>query len=234
MKNLITAILILGMTHAPSMAEVQTLDKKTISRFGNPSAYQLVKEDRGTNIDRERRARPAGRAEVTGEHVANPLYETYRGGSQASLSSQTWEPLDLDDCPCGPDCKCPDKMVCKNGDCKRNYVIFFSAEWCRPCQRMYPRIEELRKAGYIVYVMDVDQYKKAGEAFQIKSLPTTVVMDQGKETHRFVGVVEKNKITSVTKTKDEQTTTTTPSDYNFISWKQPPISKPGFRPHMTS
>lgn len=204
MKKLLilATLMILGVTHA-HLVEIQTMASPVVLRHRNTSAYQLVEENQRPDSDSERRARSAGRTEVTGEHVAA------RSRGEATVSPTQ----EVDDCPCGPDCKCPDPMVCKNGDCKKNYVVFLSAEWCRPCQRMYPRITELREAGYIVYVFDVDKFPKASEKFAVKSLPTTVVMDQGKETHRFVGVVAVEKITSVTKPRDQQPES---CDYNFL------------------
>lgn len=213
-KLLILAILMTGVIHARNLAAIETLATEVASRTSHEETCELVQQDRRTNENRERRV-----GQITGEHVA-------WGGSTATITPTQ----EVDDCLCGPDCECPDRMVCKNGDCKRNYVIFFSAKWCRPCHVMYPRIDELRNAGYIVYVFDVDDFKKAAEQFQIRSLPTTIVMNEGKETHRFVGVVEKERITRVTKTRDQQAT----CNYNFCSWKTQPISKPGFRPHTTN
>lgn len=125
-----------------------------------------------------------------------------------------------DNCPCGPDCECSDPRVCEHGNCKKNYVVFFTAPWCAACHKMYPRIEELREAGYIVYSLDIEKFQGAAERFKIESLPTTVVMEDGKEIARFVGVVPMDKITSVAKTKDEQAETKTETDYNFLDeWK---------------
>lgn len=103
-------------------------------------------------------------------------------------------------------------MVCKNGDCLKNYVMMFSASWCRPCHEMYPRIKELREQGYIVYVFDVDKYTDASKRFKVQSLPTTIVMGGGKELKRFVGVVSTDQIKEYAKTKEQQNTT----DYNFL------------------
>ena len=218
-KLLISLLLALGINHAANLAKVQALDAQSSAGDRNASAYQLVEEDRRVLGDRERRPGQPEHTKITGEHEPNPAFANYgRGRAGASpyeaLARAASSKRQVDNCPCGPDCKCPDPMVCKNGDCKKNYIIFFSAEWCRPCQRMYPRIDELRKAGYIVYVLDVDKYKATAESFSIGSLPTTVVMDKGKETNRYIGIVDKSTITDVTKTRDEQKKDA-PCDYNF-------------------
>ena len=100
------------------------------------------------------------------------------------------------DCDCGADCKCP-PLVCKAGHCKANYVAMFSATWCRPCQKMYPLLKEMRKEGYIVYIytLDTDDFKDLNldSKFQIQAYPTFVFFNEGKETHRMVGFSQKDK-----------------------------------------
>jgi thiol-disulfide isomerase/thioredoxin len=229
MKKLLIAVLLtMGlMTHAANLAEAQTLDTKPGYRVGDEDPDRLAGEDGSASRDRELGPGQPGHTEITGEHEPNPQFESYRRPQPSpydalveEVETETgavnggWLPSGHD-CPCGPDCKCPDPSVCKNGDCKKNYVIFFTADWCRACQRMYPRIKELRDAGYIVYVFNIDKFKPAAEKFQIESLPTTVVMDQGKEVARFIGVVEKSKITNVTKTRDEQATADPTTDYDL-------------------
>jgi thioredoxin 1 len=133
---------------------------------------------------------------------------------------------------CGPDCKCPDHDICKDGNCKKNYVVVFTAKWCGPCKIMKPRIKELGEAGYIVYFVDVDDSEQAARKFNVSSLPTTVVMENGKELDRFVGIVSKDRITRIAKTRDQQS-----DPYNFRQhvpgelWNQPSTLKPAYGPH---
>jgi len=108
------------------------------------------------------------------------------------------------DCPCGPDCQCPDEAVCKNGDCKRNYAIFFTAEWCGYCHEMLPTIEKLQKAGYIIYVYDVDDYPLLTKKYSVLSMPTTIFMDDGKEVHRITGAAAEFSVRDRLKTRQEQ------------------------------
>jgi thioredoxin 1 len=115
-------------------------------------------------------------------------------------------------------------MICDKGDCKKNYLLLFTADWCLPCKRLYPTIEKLRKDGYIVYVLDADKYVEAKEEFEVKSLPTLVVMNDGKEVKRFVGVtggdtLRENLKTRVEQDADKPDTPDTPdngTDYNFL------------------
>ncbi len=100
------------------------------------------------------------------------------------------------DCECGTDCKCP-PLVCKAGNCKANFVTMFSATWCRPCQKMYPILKELREEGYIVYIYTLDTKEfedlNLDSKFQIRAYPTFLFFDKGKETHRMVGFSKKDK-----------------------------------------
>jgi thioredoxin 1 len=87
----------------------------------------------------------------------------------------------------------------------------FTATWCGPCKQMKPRLKELEGAGYIVYFVDVDDSKEAAKDFNVSSMPTTVVMENGKELDRFIGIVSKDRITRIAKTRDQQS-----DPYNFL------------------
>jgi len=67
-------------------------------------------------------------------------------------------------------------MICKNGDCKRDYAIVFSTEWCGPCKQMRPFIGQLQSEGYRVYYWYTDQFPDATNKFGIGMVPTTVFL----------------------------------------------------------
>lgn len=106
-------------------------------------------------------------------------------------------------CPCD-DCICVVEDICKNGDCKKNYVVLITAKWCRACPRMKGVAEQLRKDGYLVYVVDFDEAGDKIAPLKITHLPTTLVFDEGKETKRFVGVAGIDDIKDGLKKKSEQ------------------------------
>jgi len=107
-------------------------------------------------------------------------------------------------CSCGDECHCVVEDICKNGDCKKNYVLLFTAKWCRACPRMKLVAEQLRQEGYIVYVVDFDDIGDRIAPLKITHLPTTLVFDDGKETKRFVGVASIEDIKDGLKKKSEQ------------------------------
>ncbi|MDH5459442.1 MAG: thioredoxin [Candidatus Bathyarchaeota archaeon] len=71
------------------------------------------------------------------------------------------------------------------------------ASWCGPCAVIAPIIEELAKeyAGKVlVGKLNVDKNSKTAERFQVFSIPTLLIMKNGKEVDRIVGVVPKSYI----------------------------------------
>jgi len=78
-------------------------------------------------------------------------------------------------------------------------MIDFWASWCGPCQALAPTIEELAKenAGRIfVGKLNVDENPQTAERFQVYSIPTMLIMKNGKEVDRIVGCVQKKYITA--------------------------------------
>jgi thiol-disulfide isomerase/thioredoxin len=69
-----------------------------------------------------------------------------------------------------------------------SHVLYFTAEWCNPCQRTRPIAEELRKDGVIDFIfVDADTEVELLEKFGIRSIPTYILLEEGKETKRMNG-----------------------------------------------
>jgi thioredoxin 1 len=76
------------------------------------------------------------------------------------------------------------------------------APWCGPCVALTPTIEKLAEeyAGKVlVGKLNVDENCKTAECFQIFSIPTMLIMKNGKEVDRIVGLVPKSHIEGVLK-----------------------------------
>lgn len=142
------------------------------------------------------------------------LWRAYRGTTLSpkrnpydALESGSAQEEGSVECDCGKDCKCP-PLVCEAGHCKANYLTMFSATWCRPCQKMYPILKEMRKEGYIVriYTLDTPEFKDLDldSKFQIRAYPTFIVFDKGKEVKRLVGFTQKKELVKyLVKEKDQ-------------------------------
>lgn len=73
----------------------------------------------------------------------------------------------------------------------QNYLIMYTAKWCRPCKLSQPMLDELKKEGYLVYKVDTGRYRSEARAHKILFLPTFIIMDKGKEVTRQVGRTKK-------------------------------------------
>jgi thioredoxin 2 len=71
------------------------------------------------------------------------------------------------------------------------------AAWCGPCRMIAPAIEELagELAGQVrVAKLNVDENPQTASRFDIRSIPTMLVMIGGREVDRIVGAQPKNAI----------------------------------------
>ena len=69
-----------------------------------------------------------------------------------------------------------------------NHVLYFTAEWCNPCQRTRPVAEELHAEGIIDFrFIDADSEVEMINKFGIKAVPTYILLEDGKEVKRMNG-----------------------------------------------
>ena len=76
-------------------------------------------------------------------------------------------------------------------------LIDFWAEWCGPCRVLIPVIEELSKvyAGKVkILKMNIDENPNTPSSLGVRSIPTMMLFNNGKQIATKIGVLPKGTI----------------------------------------
>lgn len=75
-------------------------------------------------------------------------------------------------------------------------LIDFFATWCGPCQMQGPVIDELAEelTDAKVFKVDVDQERELAKRFKVMSIPTLIVVKDGKVVSRNMGFHRKDQL----------------------------------------
>ncbi|MGI6731630.1 MAG: thioredoxin [Anaerovoracaceae bacterium] len=75
-------------------------------------------------------------------------------------------------------------------------LLDFWAPWCGPCQMLLPVVEDLAKevTNAKVCKVNVDEEPELASKFRVMSVPTLVVMKDGKVVDATVGVKSKKQL----------------------------------------
>ncbi len=78
-------------------------------------------------------------------------------------------------------------------------LLDFWASWCGPCRMVSPVVDEIADERPDVKVgkINVDEQQELAAAFQVLSIPTLVVMKDGKVVSQAVGAQPKGQILSM-------------------------------------
>lgn len=75
-------------------------------------------------------------------------------------------------------------------------VVDFWAQWCGPCKMMAPVVSEIARdfTNIKVCKLDIDACAELAIRYNVMSIPTLVLFENGKESKRTVGYMEKEEI----------------------------------------
>ena len=81
-------------------------------------------------------------------------------------------------------------------DSEKTVLLDFWASWCAPCRMVVPIIEEIagERPDIKVGKINVDEQPELASKFSIMSIPTLVVMKNGKIVQQVSGMRPKNAI----------------------------------------
>ena len=83
----------------------------------------------------------------------------------------------------------------------KKVLIDFYADWCGPCKMLSPVIEAVAKENKDTKFVkvNVDEAQEIAMEYNIMSIPTLIILKDGKEINRMVGFADKSEITSMIK-----------------------------------
>ena len=76
--------------------------------------------------------------------------------------------------------------------------LYFPASWCGPCRTLGPIMNDVSQQ-IPVQKVDVDSEFELASQYNVRNVPTVVLLDNGQEVKRFVGVQPKETYLNVVK-----------------------------------
>lgn len=81
-------------------------------------------------------------------------------------------------------------------DSDKIVLLDFYADWCGPCRMVSPLVDEIAEENpqYLVGKINVDEEAELAQAFGVASIPTLVILKDGKVVRQSVGARPKSQI----------------------------------------
>jgi thioredoxin 1 len=71
---------------------------------------------------------------------------------------------------------------------------YFFSEWCQPCKTLSPIMDSLQRQGIPINKLNTDYTPDVVTKYNVRSVPTVILVENGAEVRRFVGVKSVNEI----------------------------------------
>ena len=76
---------------------------------------------------------------------------------------------------------------------EKKVLIDFFATWCGPCKMLGPILEEYKSDVKAIKV-DVDEFDELAREYGVMSIPTLVLIENGKEVKRNIGLIHEEEL----------------------------------------
>ena len=73
-------------------------------------------------------------------------------------------------------------------------LMKFSASWCQPCKALAGNMKNVDFGDVIVTEVDIDENFEEAKKYNIRGVPTLLLLEDGVEVKRTSGVLMANKI----------------------------------------
>src|SRR6184192_3707998 len=118
---------------------------------------------------------------------AKKLERLLSAASAPNFTASTWSgPIALSDATFPAEVRKPGAIL-----------VEFWAEWCGPCHRVAPILEEVARAHATALrlgKLNVDENPRTAERFQIASIPTMLLFKDGKLVDGIIGAVPRPQV----------------------------------------
>lgn len=73
-------------------------------------------------------------------------------------------------------------------------VFYFTADWCQPCKKVKPIVEDMKKDGFEFQIINADYEQLLVKRFEVSSIPTFILLKDGKEINRIIGAKTREEL----------------------------------------
>jgi thioredoxin-like negative regulator of GroEL len=73
-------------------------------------------------------------------------------------------------------------------------IFYFTADWCQPCKKVKPIVEDMKREGFQFQMVDADYEQLLVKQFKVSSIPTFILLKDGKEINRITGAKTRGEL----------------------------------------